>query len=75
MYEILIYKNNAKKQNSGSVRVETDSFGALDVPAAARTLGVSEFSIREMIRSKKLRSIRIGRLIRIPARAIEELLQ
>src|SRR5436190_24154277 len=24
---------NAKKQNSGTVRIETDSFGALDVPA------------------------------------------
>ena len=48
---------------------------ALDVSAAARALCVSEFSIREMIRSKKLRSIRVGRLIRIPARAIEELLQ
>lgn len=47
----------------------------IDIPAAARALGVSECSINEVIRSKRLRSNRVEPLIRIQARAIEEPLQ
>lgn len=46
----------------------------LDVPAAAKTLNVSEFSVRELIREGKLRTVRVGRLIRIPIAAIDEFL-
>lgn len=45
-----------------------------DVPAAARALGVSEFSVRELVRTRKLRSVRVGRLIRIPSNAIDDFL-
>jgi len=47
---------------------------AVDVATAARTLGVSEYLVRRMIDDGSLRAIRLGRLLRIPSSALDELL-
>jgi excisionase family DNA binding protein len=42
----------------------------LDVPAAAAVLGCGERAVRDLIARGELRSVRLGRLIRIPRHAL-----
>lgn len=45
----------------------------LTVREAAKLLSVSQLTIRRMISDGRLPSVRIGRLVRIPYRTIEEM--
>ncbi len=47
---------------------------ALTVKEVAKLLGVSRNTLYRLVRSKKLRSIRVGRQIRVPRSALEEYL-
>ena len=46
----------------------------LTVKEVAKLLGISRNSAYNLVRSKKLRSIRIGRQIRVPRSALEDYL-
>lgn len=46
----------------------------LTVQQVAKLLGVSRNTAYRLVRSKKLRSIRVGRQIRIPCSALEDYL-
>ena len=45
-----------------------------DVPGAAKILGISERHARTMISDGRLRSVRLGRLVKVPRHAILEAL-
>ncbi len=47
----------------------------LTVEAAGRVLGISRSSAYEAVRTGELPAIRIGRIIRIPRRALERMLE
>lgn len=47
---------------------------ATDVVGAARILNATPWMVRELIRTRKLRSVRCGRLIRIPMDALDDFL-
>lgn len=46
----------------------------LTVKEVAKLLGISRNTAYRLVRSKKLRSIRVGRQIRVPRSALEEYL-
>lgn len=46
----------------------------LDVDVVAAFFDVSTWTVREMIRRGELRSVRMGRLIRVPRQAVAEFL-
>lgn len=47
---------------------------ALTYHEAAQTLGVSERTVWQLVRDRKLKACRIGRAVRIPVAAIEQFL-
>ena len=47
---------------------------ALTVKEVAKLLGISRNTAYRLIKSKKLRSVRVGRQIRVPRSALEEYL-
>ncbi len=47
---------------------------ALSVPQVAQLLGVGINTTYDLVRSKQLRSIRVGRQIRVPRSALEDYL-
>lgn len=47
---------------------------AVDVKTAAELLDVHPETVRALIRDGKLRSVRVGRLVRIPREALTEFL-
>ena len=47
---------------------------ALTVKEVAKLLGISRNTAYRLIKSKKLRSVRVGRQIRVPLSALEEYL-
>ena len=55
-----------------SARLKTAE--AYDVNSVAAILGVSPWAVYEMIRKGELRSFRVGRLVRVSAAVLEELL-
>ena len=48
-----------------------DNPGLLNVPAAARYLGVSADLVYDMVHRRELPAIRLGRLIRIPRHGLD----
>ncbi len=47
----------------------------VDIPGAARMLGCGRTLIYELIRTRELRAVKIGRLTRIPTAAVRELVE
>jgi len=47
----------------------------LTIGQAARELGISDYLAEKLVREGKLRSVRLGRLRRIPRTALAELLE
>ena len=46
-----------------------------NVCEAATALGCSEFTIRKLVKFGELKHIRLGKLIKIPVRAIDDLIE
>jgi len=47
---------------------------AFSARQAAKTLGISERHVRDMVNEGKIRTVRLGRRLLIPAEALRELL-
>lgn len=47
----------------------------LTIGQAARELGISDYLAEKLVREGKLRSVRLGKLVRVPRSALTELLE
>lgn len=71
------------QERSGAVTLPTELYGdprdevvhAMTFAETGRTLRVSESTVRRLVKSGELRSVRIGRTVRIPTAAIRKYLE
>jgi len=47
----------------------------LTIQQAAKELGISEYMAEQMVKKGQIRSVRFGKLVRIPRIALDELMQ
>ena len=47
----------------------------LTIQQAAKELGISEYMAEKLIKKEELRSVRLGKLVRIPRIALDELMR
>jgi excisionase family DNA binding protein len=72
--EVMKLEPNENGLKTGDVQGETGDRRVWSVDEAARILGISRAHAYELVARQELRSVRLGRRIVVPKRAVSELL-